>query len=238
MNQEIKFLEKLRELKVEVSSTHRKMTDEEICEYFEQQDLSPAQLQMIRDYIEEDDKNEDELSEEDRIYLEECEEMYGAIPLLDTSNLSIYQKVIDGNREAYESLAAQYMPKVLDVAKAHKSEGILLEDLVSEGLIGLTEGLTMITNAGTAHEEIMNAIRKSIRLYLMETDAETAHDNSIIDKVRKMDEALNVLKEDLGRKVYIEEVADYMNITEEAVWDILKLTGEDVSEDDGEEAEE
>lgn len=238
MNQEMKFLEKLRELKVEVSSHNRKMTDEELCAYFEQESLSAAQLQMIRDYMEEDDKNEDELSEDDRAYLEECEEMYAGIPALDTSNLSLYEKVIAGDRQAYETLAAQYMTKVLDVAKAHKTEGILLEELVSEGLIGLTEGLTMISDAKNAHEEIMSAIRKNIRLYLMEQDAETAHDNSIIDKVRKMDEALNVLKEDLGRKVYIEEVADYMKITEEEVWDILKLTGEDVSDEDSEETEE
>ena len=133
MNQEMKFLEKLRELKVEVSSHNRKMTDEELCAYFEQESLSAAQLQMIRDYMEEDDKNEDELSEDDRAYLEECEEMYAGIPALDTSNLSLYEKVIAGDRQVYETLAAQYMTKVLDVAKAHKTEGILLEELVSEG---------------------------------------------------------------------------------------------------------
>lgn len=235
MNQEIKFLEKLRELKVEVSASKKKMTDEELCAYFENDNLSGAQLQMIRDYIAEDDKNEEELSEDDRAYLEECEEIYAGIPELDPTNLNLYQKVADGDRGSYEALAAQYMPKVLDVAKAHKAEGVLLEELVSEGMIGLTEGLTMISDPQTAHEEIMQSIRKSIRLYLMELDAENAHDNSIIDKVRKMDEALNVLKEDLGRKVYIEEVADYMKITEEEVWDILKLTGEDVSDDDKEE---
>lgn len=234
MNQEMKFLEKLRELKVELSGKNRKITDEEICTYFENQNLSAQQLQMIRDYIEEDNRNEDELSGDDMEYLKDCEASYAGIPELDTSDLTLYKKVIDGEREAFELLAGQYMHKVLDVAKAHKGEGIFLGDLVSEGSIGLTEGLTMITEPETAHEEIMGAIRKSICLYLMEKEAEQSHDNSLIDKVRKMDEALNVLKEDLGRKVYIEEVADYMNITEEEVWDILKLTGEEVSEDEKE----
>lgn len=235
MNQEIKFLERLRELKVAVSAGRKIMTDEELCDYFEQDHLSGAQLQMIRDYIAEDDKNEEELSEDDRAYLEECEDLYAGITEVDPTDLDLYRKVIEGDRTAYETLAAQYMPKVLDVAKAHKAEGVLLEEMVSEGMIGLTEGLTMITDPQTAHEEILQSIRKSIRLYLMELDAENAHDNTIIDKVRKMDEALNVLKEDLGRKVYIEEVADYMKITEEEVWDILKLTGEDVSEEESEE---
>ena len=229
MNQELKFLEKLRELKG--VSAGKKMTDDQIRDFFEVQELSSQQLQMIRDYLAEDDKNEDELSEDDREYLEEFDCIYKGIDLLDTSDMKLYQRLMDGDRYAFEKLAAQYMAKVLDVARAHKEEGVFLGDLVSEGSIGLTEGLTMVTSPENAHEEIMAAIRKSIRLYLMERDAVRSHDNSIIEKVQKMDDALNFLKEDLGRKVYIEEVADYMGITEEEVWDILKLTGEDVEDD-------
>ena len=154
---------------------------------------------------------------------------------LDPTDTALYEKVKAGDSRAYNRLAASYMTKVLETAKLHKKEGILLEDLVSEGSIGLTEGLMSFTSAETAHEEIMESIRKSIRLYLLELDAVRNHDNSIIDKVRKMDEALDILKEDLGRKVYIEEVAEFMQITEEEVWDILKLTGEDVSREGEEE---
>ena len=229
MNQELKFLEKLRELKG--ISVGNKMTDDQIRDFFGVQELSSQQLQMIRDYLAEDDKNEDELSEDDREYLEEFDSIYSGIEPLDTSDMKLYQKLIDGDRYAFEKLAAQYMTKVLDVARAHKEEGVFLGDLVSEGSIGLTEGLTMVRGPENAHEEIMAAIRKSIRLYLMERDAVRTHDNSIIEKVQKMDEALNFLKVDLGRKVYIEEVADYMGITEEEVGDILKLTGEDVEDD-------
>ena len=70
MNQELKFLEKLRELKAEVSANHRKMNDEEIRSYFDNQELNEQQLQMICDYIKEDDTEENELSEEDLAYLQ------------------------------------------------------------------------------------------------------------------------------------------------------------------------
>lgn len=231
MNQELKFLEKLRELKAEVSANHRKMNDEEIRSYFDNQELNEQQLQMIRDYIKEDDTEENELSEEDLAYLQESETLLSLVKELDPTDYALYEKVKSGDKIAFDTLAVSYMPKVLDIAKAHKREGVLLEDLVSEGSIGLTEGLREFLSPETAHEEIMDAIRKSIRLYLLELEAERTHDNSIIDKVRKMDEALDILKEDLGRKVYIEEVAEYMQITEEEVWDILKLTGEEVSEE-------
>lgn len=232
MNQELQFLEKLRELKAEVFKNHRKMSDEEVCTYFENQALNEQQLQMIRDYIKEDDTGETDLSEEDLAYLEENEMLFSMGKELNTTDLTLYEKVKNGDKYAFDTLAAAYMPKVLDIAKAHKREDVLLEDLVSEGSIGLTEGLMKFLTPETAHEEIMDSIRKSIRLYLLELEAERTHDNSIIDKVRKMDEALDALKEDLGRKVYIEEVAEYMQITEEEVWDILKLTGEDVSGED------
>lgn len=232
MNQELKFLEKLRELKAEVSKNHKKMNDEEIRSYFENQELNEQQLQMIRDYIKEDETDENELSEDDLAYLQENEMLFAMAKKIDPTDYALYDKLKNGDRYAFDMLAAAYMPKVLDIAKAHKKEGVLLEELVSEGSIGLTEGLMGFMTPETAHEEIMDAIRKSIRLYLLELEAERTHDNSIIDKVRKMDEALDILKEDLGRKVYIEEVAEYMQITEEEVWDILKLTGEEVSEED------
>lgn len=234
MNQELIFLEKLRELKTEVSAAHKTMSDEEIRNYFGSQMLNEQQLAMIRDYIKEE-AEEMELSEDDLEYLQDNEMLFAMAETLDPTDTALYEKVKAGDSRAYNRLAASYMPKVLEVAKLHKKEGILLEDLVSEGSIGLTEGLMSFTCGETAHEEIMESIRKSIRLYLLELDAERNHDNSIIDKVRKMDEALDILKEDLGRKVYIEEVAEFMQITEDEVWDILKLTGEDVSREGEEE---
>lgn len=230
MNQELRFLEKLRELKEEVSAKKMKLTDEQIRLYFENQDLNEQQLHMIRDYIKETEADSD-LSEDDIQYLEENEFLFTMGKELDTTDYGLYNKVKSGDKTAYETAAAMYMVVVLDVAKAHKREDVRLEDLVSEGCIGLTEGLMHFTNAETAHEEIVESIRKSIRMFLLELDAEHTHDNSLIDKVRKMDEALDILKEDLGRKVYIEEVAEYMQITEDEVWDILKLTGEEVSDE-------
>ena len=46
-----------------------------------------------------------------------------------------------------------------------------------------------------------------------------------------MKDAINVLKKKLGRKVYLDEVADYLEITEEEAADILRLAGEEVKEE-------
>jgi len=57
-------------------------------------------------------------------------------------------------------------------------------------------------------------------------------DNKMVEKVVFLDESLKNLTEDLNRKPTLEELADYMEMTEEEVNDILRLTGE---EDDEEE---
>lgn len=54
----------------------------------------------------------------------------------------------------------------------------------------------------------------------------------MVEKVVFLDESLKNLTEDLNRKPTLEELADYMEMTEEEVNDILRLTGE---EDDEEE---
>ncbi len=53
----------------------------------------------------------------------------------------------------------------------------------------------------------------------------------MVARVAELDEAIQSLKEEMGRKVSIDEVAERMGISEDEVEDILKLAGEDVKEE-------
>ena len=46
--------------------------------------------------------------------------------------------------------------------------------------------------------------------------------------MEELKDTISILKEEFGRKLYADEVADYMNISEEEVEAILKLAGEEV----------
>ena len=231
MNQQTAFLEKLHRLKEELAAGGNFSDDQSIKDFFENESLTGPQLQMIRDYIKESGQAEVILSDDDREYLESYAELFQPARPLDSSDFDLYVRTKNGDHAAYEQLAAAYMPSVLDAAKLHKTEGIFLGDLVSEGSIGLAEGLASFSKPENAHAEIMEKIQKSIRLYLLEQDAIKNQDNTLIEKVKEMDAALDYLKEELGRKVYIEEVADYLHISENEVMDILKLTGEDIDQE-------
>ena len=49
----------------------------------------------------------------------------------------------------------------------------------------------------------------------------------MVDQVTRLDETIREMTDELGRKVDVQEVADRLELTEEQVRDILKLTGEE-----------
>ena len=54
----------------------------------------------------------------------------------------------------------------------------------------------------------------------------------MVQKVSDLDETIRNMKEEYGRKVSVDEVADRMQISEDDVADILKLAGEEVEEEE------
>lgn len=94
-------------------------------------------------------------------------------------------------------------------------------------------GLMLALEKEEAEEqEILEGIRQMMQLLVEEQEEVKHQDNKMVEKVVFLDESLKNLTEDLNRKPTLEELADYMEMTEEEVNDILRLTGE---EDDEEE---
>ena len=57
----------------------------------------------------------------------------------------------------------------------------------------------------------------------------------MVDKVNELDEQIQKLTEEMGRKVSIDELSQFIDISEQEIEDILKLAGEEVGEMDEEE---
>ena len=55
-----------------------------------------------------------------------------------------------------------------------------------------------------------------------------SRDRRMVGRVQELKDNVEVLKDEMGRKVYLDELADFMNITEEEAEAILKLAGEEV----------
>ena len=60
---------------------------------------------------------------------------------------------------------------------------------------------------------------------------EKRRDKKMVERVNDLDETIKSMKEEYGRKVSVDEVAERMGITEDTVEDMLKLAGEEVKDE-------
>ena len=74
-------------------------------------------------------------------------------------------------------------------------------------------------------------MRSGIRVMLESHTEEKRRDKKMVERVNDLDETIKSMKEEYGRKVSVDEVAERMGITEDTVEDILKLAGEEVKDE-------
>ena len=125
------------------------------------------------------------------------------------------------------------MGQVVQVAKQMHQPEVFLGDLIQEGNLGIVLGVEMLTDLETADEVIQGQIRQSMQLLLEEQTELSNRDKKMVEKVQALDESIQTLTEELGRKVTIDELAVYMGLEVEEIEDILKLAGEDTEEETG-----
>ena len=138
--------------------------------------------------------------------------------------------------KAVERLAEILLPDILEEALRLPAEHVLLQDLVQEGslqvlLAGADTDWRMITSARQGREKMLRAAAGAMQALLAEQDEVHVRDRKMVEKAENLKDGIEVLKEEMGRRVYLDEVADFLSMTEEEAEDILRLTGERPSEE-------
>lgn len=229
MSGKLQFREKLNGILALGKEKHYVLTMEDVEKYFEEDVLSEEQVELVCDYLLSQkiavtgyvkkggtvvEKEECTFSEADERYLETyMDEMASLIPM----------------NEREEKLK-EYYQTIIEIAKELYTPTFFIGDLIQEGNVGLVLALE---KGETSEKEIIEEIRQMIQLFVEEQEEMRHQDSKMVEKVVFLDESLKNLTEDLERKPTLEELADYMEMTEEEVNDILRLTGED--DDDEEE---
>ncbi len=232
MSGRLQFREKLSGI-LELGNEKQKiLKKEEVEEYFAEDCLSEEQMELVYDYllsqkiavtgyvkrggtVREAGMEEEQalnLTEEDRQYLEGYIE---EISMLQPQN------------EKEEKLQ-YYFPKVVKIAEELYSEEYLIEDLIQEGNVGLM----LAIETDMSETAVLENVRQSIQMFIEEHEETKSRDRKMIEKVTYLDECVKNLTEELKRKPTLDELASYMELTEDEVNDILRLTGED-EEDEG-----
>ena len=163
-----------------------------------------------------------------RMYLKEI----GQIKLLTyEEELSLADRINEGDEEAKKTLAEANLRLVVSIAKRYVGRGMLFLDLIKEGNIGLmkavekfdvTKGYKFSTYATWwIRQAITRAIADQAR-----TIRVPVHMVETINKLARLQRQLTL---ELNREPTEEELADRMKISVEKIRDIYKISQEPVS---------
>ncbi len=211
-------------------------------EIFADQELGQEQLALICEYllsqkvtVEGYEKEEPEekipLSPEDEKYLAQYQEQLADLdPEHEGEKEELLAALMAGNREGYGRLSQLYLGEVLELARRAYTPESPLADLVQEGNLQLLLALEELALEKPADpgKWLRSRIREGVQALAQQQKDVRSRDRKMVSRVEELKDTIAILKDEFGRKLYADEVADYMNISEEEVEAILKLAGEEV----------
>ena len=178
MNKEILFAQKLGEIRELAKEQGNYVTKEQIADAFAELNFQEEQFQMVYDYLTKHKIGIDEpvdldeyLSEDEVDYLKMYEEELAAMESV------ILLSAMAGETDAQKRLIEIYLPQVIEISKLYTGQGVYIEDLVGEGNLALTQGVTMLGCLEHAKEAegmlmkmVMDAMEELIQEDLTEKD--------------------------------------------------------------------
>ena len=248
MNRELKFAQSLEEVKKKAKEQGNCISEEQIKESFSALSLTEEQFRMVYDYLKqhkigigEPVNPDDYLSEEEADYLDAYLEQLKEFPeVSDGEKEAITLSAMAGDTDAQNRLIQIFLPQVAEIAKLYAGQGVFLEDLIGEGNIALTVGVTMLgalEHAAEAQGMLGKMIMDAMEDFIAEDAAEARKDRQLADKVNLVADKANELADDLHRKVTVEELMQETGMSRKSILDAIRISGDKIesilSADDG-----
>lgn len=255
-----KFMEMLQSITEVAKVQDNRLTKEEIAEYFSEMELEEAHFQHIYQYLgengitvpgflykkveeaeveeaEQGEKNEEE-EKKSPVLSMYMEELSSLETISEQDKTPLFLGVRNGDEEAKKRLFEGYLPVVVELANKYKGKGMLVEDLIQEGNLGLFEALEKvgeISNIDDADTFIVESIRQAMVEVVDEEIGENDWEETVLAKTGLISEAAKYLAEDMGRVATVKELAEFTKLTEEEITDILQLSLDavEVGKEDG-----
>jgi len=162
------------------------------------------------------------------------EEIGGFTPLPPAQEIELTRRIRKGESSALDQLVKANLRFVISVAKEYQGQGLPLQDLISEGNLGLikaaqrfdeTRGFKFISYA-------VWWIRQSILQALAEQSRVVRLPLNRVGAINKVGRVLEKLEKRYGREPSMHEVADSMEMTDYEVADVLKTSARHLSLDE------
>ena len=239
MNQEVLFAQTLEQVRQHAADQGGWISEEDVQEAFAPLSLSGEQLQMVYDYLIKQRigigapvNPDDYLTEEEKNYLQnyldELESLPGASP---GEREAVTISAMAGDIDAQSRLAVIYLPDVVEVARLYSGQGVPLEDLIGEGNLALSMGVSMLgalEHASEAQGMLGRMMMDAMEDLIQEQQSAEKADQRMTERINRVLEAARALSEELHRKVTVEELAQETKLSEKSIRDAMRLSGHQI----------
>ncbi|MBQ2100147.1 MAG: hypothetical protein II477_03630 [Lachnospiraceae bacterium] len=236
MNKEVEFSKKLEEIKTLAREQGNMITQEQVQEAFAELLLSGEQMQMVYDYLLQSKIGigqhldpEDFLTEKEQDYLESyLAEIEGLGDITEGEKEAITLSAMAGDPDAQMRLTEVYLKEVPQIAKLYAGQGVFLEDLIGEGNVALTIGVSMLGSQEDAKEALGmlgKMIMDAMENHIQENVDAKKIDARVAEKVNLVADKARELSEELRRNVTVQELMEESGLSEKAIRDAVRMSG-------------
>ncbi len=245
-NREREFAEILKYVTKTARQNKNVISMAQVTEAFSELELDEKQLELVIDYlhkhnigIDEAINTDENLTEEETSYLNDyLESLKGLNRLSDSEREAVSMSAIAGDKQAQGRLIEHYLPLVVDVARMYSEQGVYLEDLIGEGNVALTKGVTMLEAVGEPEEVepfLYNLMLNSMERIIEDNLREDTGMQKVLKLVQEVADKASELAEDLRRKVTVEELMEETGWDEDKIRSAIKFSGDNIEDlDSGE----
>ncbi len=191
--------------------------------------------------------------EEDEKYLSlYIEDISKVEKLSEVSRAYLLMNIVEDNdKESLKLLSESYLEKVVDWTEPFRHQGVLSSDLIQEGNLammayvsekrfannyewrekikeGSTEDLLQVMEA--IDEDVRSEVEGSIRVMIDEQNASEQVTDKVLNKVNLVNDWAKRLKEELGRKPTVQEVADKIGISADNIREAIQLSADNIED--------
>ena len=234
MNQ-VEFARVLQQLKDTARLQENMLTSEQIQEAFDSLSLTEEQMGLIHEYLNKSNIGIDAPSDSDanltgedtsylNMYLEELKDLP---EVTDGEKRAVMMSALAQDSSACNKLTEIFLPQVVEIAKLYAGQGALVEDLIGEGNVALSMGVTMLDCVESIDEIdgfLAKMIMDAMEEYISDdTDSHQAGEK-VLDKVNLVNDKSKEMAEELLRKVTVEELAQEMQLAEEEIREAIRLS--------------
>lgn len=190
---------------------------------------------------------------EDDVYLERYKKELEAIQSVsDTTRAYLLINIVEDNdKESLKILSESYLEKIVEWVEPYRCRGVLAADLVQESNLAMMsyigqklwlnnyewkdkikEGSTndIIEVLGGIDKEVKYQAEESMRMLIDEQMDSNRVSGKVLNKVNYVNDWAIRLKEELGRKPTVKEVAERMGVAEDVVSEALSLSADKIED--------